>query len=506
MKRILLFLVCILCMSGALWAQSRQLSPMVNIKGVFKSDYQDVKKGTPFVLQRVVKVKSVKERGVSRTQAVLVVDGVQIGLPVDQFDLIELQPADKNDFWQGWQLSTDLVSYYEKKGYQESLRKEQAQEADDYVRELEKSKLFYDDAAVEDYVQCLLLSIIPEQMAVYREGVPQVGVLKSPSPDMLMLANNTLLVSTGLLSTLDTEEELYALLTREVAHYVLDHAIITVNKNLARARRAEFWGSVVDGVVAATEEILYERYDYYVPGMFFATNDVVQALVNDRIRNRMGLDYSEKQEEEADVVAMQFLKLMGRNSDALISALGKIHAYYEREKDSEALSKYGIYGTLPKRLEKLGSVQALPQDRSYLKKTAGVVSFEAALQDYNKHYSQAQFIAMKNIRNEVACPDDYLMVARSFMKLYNTPESNAECLSYLTKAEETAQVSNLNVCKMKILLLLRENKQMEAVEQLRQYQELLNTMYQQPHSEEDAQWMAAEHSWAEKLLNRTYML
>lgn len=105
-----------------------------------------------------------------------------------------------------------------------------------------------------------------------------------------------------MLTTLDTEEELYAVLSREVAHYVLDHAIITVNKNMARVKRAEFWGAVMDGVVAATEDYLYERYDYYVPGLIFTTNGVVQALINDNIMNRMGLDYSDKQEEEADDV------------------------------------------------------------------------------------------------------------------------------------------------------------------------------------------------------------
>lgn len=506
MKRSILLLAFILMGYGFLFAQSRQLSPVVNIKGIFKKEYQGIKKGTPFVLQRVVKLKKAPEQGVSRTQAVLIADGMQFGLPMNLFDMVELQPDDKNTFWQSKQLSNDLISYYEKKGYQEAMRKEQAQEANEYLRELEKSNLFYEDAAVEDYLQCLLLSIIPEKMAVNREGVPQIRVLKSPSPDMLMLANNCLLVSTGMLTTLDTEEELYAVLSREVAHYVLDHAIITVNKNIARAHRAEFWGAVLDEVVAATEEYLYERYDYYVPGLIFTTNNVVQALVNENIMNRMGLDYSEKQEAEADEVAINFMALMGKNREALVSALTKINAYYERERDVEALSKYGIYGSLSKRLEKLGKAPSMEEDRNYLKKVSGVVSFEAAMQDYNKNYKEAKRIAMKNIDNGMACSDDYLMVARSIMKLLNTQEANKECMTYLDKADEVAKVTNLNICKMKILLLLRENKQMDAVELLHQYQSLLNAMFQQPHSEEDARWIAAEHTWAEKLLDRTYIL
>lgn len=506
MKRSILLLAFLLIECGFLFAQSKPLSPTVNIKGIFKKEYQGIKKGTPFVLQRVVKLKKAPEQGVSRTQAVLIADGIQFGLPMNMIDMIQFQPDDKNSFWQSKQLSNDLISYYEKKGYQETMRKEQAQEANDYLKELEQSKLFYEDAAVEDYLQCLLLSIAPEQMAVNREGMPQVRILKSPSPDMLMLANNCLLISTGMLTTLDTEEELYAVLSREVAHYVLDHAIITVNKNIARARRAEFWGAVMDGVVAATEEYLYERYDYYVPGLIFATNDVVQALVNDNIMNRMGLDYSDKQEKEADDVAINFMNLMGKKKEALVSALAKINAYYQREKDTEALSRYGIYASLPARLERMGKVSDLEEDRNYLKKTSGVVSFEAAMLDYNKNYKASRLMVMKNIDHGMACSDDYLMVARSIMKLSNTPEANKECLSYLNKADEVSKVTNLNICKMKILLLLRENKQMEAVGLLHQYQSLLDAMFQQPHTEEDSRWIAAEHTWAEKLLDRTYIM
>ncbi|MCD7924399.1 MAG: hypothetical protein LUI85_06785 [Bacteroides sp.] len=262
----------------------------------------------------------------------------------------------------------------------------------------------------------------------------------------------------------------------------------------------------MDGVVAATEEYLTERYDYYVPGLIYVTNDVVQALVNDNIMNRMGLDYSTQQEREADRVAMAFMDLMGKNKEALVSALTKINTYYERQRDAVALSKYGIYGSLSKRLEKLGEAPVLEEDRNYLKKNSGVVSFEAAMLDYNKDYKESRRLAMKNIDNGMACSDDYLMVARSIMKISNTPEANKECMSYLDKADEVAKVTNLNICKMRILLLLRENKQMDAVDLLHQYQSLLDAMFQQPHSEEDAQWIAAEHTWAEKLLDRTYIM
>ena len=240
MKRYILFLLVAMLECGIMFSQNnRPLSPMLNISGEFKRDYKDVKKGTACILQRVIKLKKPIGQEESTLQAVVVVGGVQVGIPMEELDVLKLIPADKTSFWQTAQLSNDLISYYEKKGYQGGMRQEQAREADDYMKELEHAKLFYDDAAIEDYLQCMLLSIIPEKMAVLREGTPLVRVLKSPAPDMLMLGNDCLLVSTGMLTALDSEEELYAVMSREVAHYVLDHAIITVNKNIARAKRAQ---------------------------------------------------------------------------------------------------------------------------------------------------------------------------------------------------------------------------------------------------------------------------
>ena len=240
MKRYILFLLVAMLECGIMFSQNnRPLSPMLNISGEFKRDYKDVKKGTACILQRVIKLKKPIGQEESTLQAVVVVGGVQVGIPMEELDVLKLIPADKTSFWQTAQLSNDLISYYEKKGYQGGMRQEQAREADDYMKELEHAKLFYDDAAIEDYLQCMLLSIIPEKMAVLREGTPLVRVLKSPAPDMLMLGNDCLLVSTGMLTALDSEEELYAVMSREVAHYVLDHAIITVNKNIARAKRAK---------------------------------------------------------------------------------------------------------------------------------------------------------------------------------------------------------------------------------------------------------------------------
>lgn len=508
MKNILttLLLICATCYT---WAQ-KPITGHLNIQGNIRKDCEltcgsFLKKGTPAILQYVTKLKKYDEAE-SAYQAVLWADGKQRYMSINRLEELFLtERLNKNQFWQLVELS--MVKYYAKNNDHKDLRREQILEAESYIKELEKANLFYDDAAIEDYLQCLMLEIMPETH-VFRKDLqkPVVRILKSASPDIMTLSNNMLLISTGMLTTLDTEDELIAILSREVSHYLLDHALITVKKNIARANRAKFWGAVADGVVAATEEFLYERYDHYTPGLLFATNDIVQSLINQNIANRMGMDYSESQEKEADKWAVSYLENEGRNTSALCSALHKIKAHYQRDKTSDALTKYGIYGTLLDRVNSMEPPVEQPEDRKYLRTMMSVVSYEAAMHDYNKDYPNAQRLAMKNIKHSLATADDYLMMARGLMKQSNTPENNAECMLYLDKADMVSEVEDVNITKMRILLLLREKNHKEAIEQLKKYQQLLDIMYQQPHTEEDAQWITEEHAWAKKLLERIFML
>ena len=509
MKRILI-ICCIVCSAFYSLSAQKPVSDILNIQGVIKKDYQLkdgslLKAGTPSVLQSAVQLKKY-DNGESPYQAVLLVNGRQRHMPIHALkDHFQTEKSDKDQFWQLVQL--EKIKYYIKNKDYSNLRREQILESESYIEELEKANLFYNDAAIEDYLQCLLLDIIPQKHAFHREiSQPVVRVFKSAAPDIMTLSNNMLLISTGMLTTLDSEEELMALLSREVTHYLLDHALITVRKNIVRARRAEFWGAVADGVVAATEEFLYQRYEHYTPGVLFETNHAIQVLINEDIVRRMGLDYSEEQEMEADRYARRFLENNGYNPESLSAALHKIKDYYKRDKGSDALTKYGIFGTLLKRVEKMENPQSLPEDRKYLKTMMSVVSYEAAMHDYNQDYENSRRLAMKNINHALETPYDYFIVARSLMKQTNDPATNAECLFYLDKADMISETEDINITKLRILLLLRENKQTQAVEHLKKYQRLLDIMYQQPHTEEDAQWITEEYQWAQKLLERIFIL
>ena len=508
MKR-LIIAMCIICTTFGYLLAQRPISNSMNIQGVIKKDIETrdetfLKEGTPAVLQFITKLKRF-DHGEEAYQAILLANGKQYYIPLYKLkNHFHTQEMTNEEFW--YYVLSDKVKHFTQDSEYDNILREQILEARKYIEELEKANLFYNDAAVEDYLQCLLLEISPTKHLFHREIIqPTVRVLKSHTPDIMMLSNNMLLISTGMLTTLDSKEELRALFCREVSHYLLDHALITVKKNIARARRDKFWGEVAKAVIEGTEEYLYERNDYFNPALFLDAQQAVDALVNQKIAQRMGMDYLEEHEKEADKYAIEYMENKGHNSNALYSALYKIKAYYENDKSSDALSKYGTYGTLLKRIKNIKAPQELPEDRKYLKTMMSVVSHEAIIYDYKKDYKNSFKLAMKNINNSLGVSDDYLIVARSIMKQNNTSESNEECMLYLDKADMISETENVNITKMRILILLREDKREKAVEHLKKYQKLLDIMFQQPHTEEDAQWITEEHAWAKSLLERIFI-
>ena len=92
------------------------------------------------------------------------------------------------------------------------------------------------------------------------------------------------------------------------------------------------------------------------------------------------------------------------------------------------------------------------------------------------------------------------------MKQDNSAESNLKSWEMLKKAESLSEFSNVNISKQKILLLLRDNKQKDAVAEVNQYIQMLNDIKQTPHSETDELWLAKECHWATTLMKQLYIL
>lgn len=346
-----------------------------------------------------------------------------------------------------------------------------------------------------------------------------------PEPDVFMLPNGTLLISTGMLCTLDSEEELEAILANEVAHCVLEHSLYNVSRTEQRARRAAAWGValsivgfVADIVSVATVDDSYYHQNHMsdfsaLVGLGATIGSVASlatadAAINSQAMNHLGLTYKRKQERTADQIAKQYLAYNNISPHALASALTKIRKFYATEGKTHDLPRFESCKTLQERIKVIGrSDEELPQNHYYRKSISVVATFNATIYLNDGQYKQAEKQVQKNIDEHLASAHDYVIFVKARMAQENTTESNEACMLLLDKARKIATSTNLEINKQEILLLLRMKKQARAADALQQYMEMLHDYAQQGQLVDDERkWIEEETGWVEKTLEQIHLL
>lgn len=440
--------------------------------------------------------------------------------------LIKAQPTETDslktpsEFWQKICRNNQMDDYFQRKSHRR-LQEKLNEASQRYLEEL--GQILYSDAYVTDYVQSIFAQVSPEETDRNKVGYPAIDILQSPVPDAFILPNGTMLITTGLLCTLDSEEELKAIIATELAHYVLNHPV----RNVLRAKRANAWGVALLTVAtigaAALDATAENSYDYNddnhtaetlaacvtaITGVgAVAAIATADALTNPPRLGDLGMKYTREQEYEADRVATLYLTSTNIPTNALPSALKKIRAYYEEEPHYTHPTRYNDKKALKKRIKRLAPDEEFPHNHYYRKAISDVLTFNAAMYQNDRQYQRAEQLVWKNIHENLASDYDYLILVKSRMARRNTAESNQECLQLLEKARALSPSPNLDINKQKILLLLRMHKQAKAADVLHEYLEMLRNYCQQNNIHDDERrWIEAEAGWAQKTLNKIGML
>lgn len=502
MKRLTLILIIGLLPIMAFAERPTDLSGPIAIKGVLLKPYQNYPEGTEFVIRQVIKMRPIAPSN-SGIYYALQINHTQFAFPQESMDMVKLNtPENNKEFWQQVYLRYHMYEYFNKKGHHNELRKEIDEECSDYLDKLKD--IAYQDDYITSYVQSIFAKFTATGIDPNRKDYLNVRVIQSPDPNAYMLPNGTMLVSTGLLCTLDSEDELAAIIVEEMAHYVLDHQIRNVYHAQRSAERAAFWGSILSATADAAFDVAYWNDDDKALGIgVIASIGSIATLLSVHVIDRLGMDYTTGQENAADRIAREMLTFSGMNPDGLSSALSKIVDYYNTQRRRNDLMRYGSIKNLEKRITKSGGETKRLSSHLYLKMTSDVVTFNAAMNIADQRYTEVEKLIQKNIDNHFATDNDYVILAKSKMALYNTQETNEECLSLLQKAQTMAGSSpNLDIYKQKILLLLRMNKQIQAADTLKEYVELLTQFQSQGTAGEDKDWTAKEIDWANHLLDK----
>mgnify|MGYP000392893955 CR=1 FL=1 len=81
-----LFFLCTACTGMIAQKHITSLSPSIYIKGIVKDDIGSIKAGTPFTLQRFVKLTQYQPTDPNYRQAVLIINGRQQGVALNNMD------------------------------------------------------------------------------------------------------------------------------------------------------------------------------------------------------------------------------------------------------------------------------------------------------------------------------------------------------------------------------------------------------------------------------------
>lgn len=494
MKRILSLLI-IACISLGTFAQRKDLTPRIDIEGVLKTTYQSFPKGSPVLVMGVISLDTREHKGIYLSAAI---NNVQVPIPSDKArKILELHPKTMEQFWMAEYIKADMLGYYDSKGYSRSLRNELVSESDEYMDGI--SDLYFDDAYVETYIRNIFVKVAPREFNNKRAEQANIKIVQSPTPYANMLANGTLLLSTGLLSTLDSEEELSAIIATNIAHHVLDHPVINVKKQISRARRAEFWGGFMVVVAGGLEIALTETNDNYFPGGILLTAAVADEALNYSAAQRLGMGFSNKQIKEADRLAKEYLKFSEIEPAALSSALYKIADYHIQ--NPKTISNEN-FNNLKQRLKDLGDPRKSLESTLYQRRMCSVNTLNGIIQLNSNNYEAAAKLAEKNIRNKLATDEDYVVLVKANMQFAVTREENEKCLELIQQGKAASEIPNLELYKQEILVLMRLDKQKKANEVLTQYANMLTEFKENATNTDDSEWATREINWASKLHNQ----
>jgi len=476
--------------------------PNFKINAVLKADYKGFEEGSDVIVYGINSSNLANNQSTNTRRSVHLVEinKQNAYIPSDSVAyLLEIPPFNVESFWQDEYSNYKMPKYYKKKGYRSSIRRELMDDADEYVGSL--NGLFYKDEYIQDYIRTIFNGIIPRQLDENRPERLNIEILQSPNPDAYMLPNGTLIITTGLLSTLDSVQELTAIVASEAAHYALDHHVMTVVKERARLRRAEIWGVVLAGLATGVEVALIDNNENYIPGGLLITAGVAGELLTASAISQLGMGYSEEQIYDADDVAIKFLIQSGMDPAVLNSALAKIRTYYKEAKDEYALSRLGGYGNVDQRIHRLRTPITI-SNREFQKKMSGVTTANAIMQLNSKNYQAAEKLARKNVDNKLANSEDYYILIKANMNLTNTPEDNLRNLELIQAGKRLSPGPHLGLYKQEILLLLRLDKQGQAVEALNRYMNMLSEFKKETANSDDTRWANEEIGWGNRLYNQ----
>jgi beta-barrel assembly-enhancing protease len=497
----LIVLICFLIYAGSAYSQTWTYS----ISGVVKrkiSILGATEKKSDLEIGEKVTLLNIQNNATYGIYYIVLSEGVAVRVSISDLKKIEFEkPKDKDELWKVVRINSGLDEYILSKGYQYEMRNDLEDETIEALQNLEKYYGFFKDEYLEDYVQSLFYKIHSITLNDGRPGNLTVKILKSSAPNAFSMPDGTVIITTGLLSTIRSEDELIGVLAHEVAHFVLDHQIVNINKAITRQKRAEFWVGFTTVVAAASEAYITAKNDFYPDGNLTAAANIISSSIANSINERIGATYNNEQELEADNAAGMVLTFLNRDPKALSAALTRIFKYSEQNGDYLALSGSGTHPSLSGRITKIGKTDPNKFNNIKYDQVISVVNTYNSISEYDlRHLETSLYLSSRNIESGVGTEDDYILKAMTIRLLYDSPEKNQEALDLINKAKVLNIAPHNYIFKQEGLTLIRLGRLKEAGDAFKTYLKNLE------NEKDNSGNLFDEIDWTKKMINKVSML
>ena len=502
MKTEIIVLTTLLFLTGSLYAQTSMNFRLKASKGL-----SSIKKDQEFVIDSVTYDPRYEPKTAvvssTKTESTYIISATQGGKSTQLVALnlprnVDFTPIEDNlsNYWFAKNLATlktisEIDDLY-------STRTEMEDEANRYLNTLSRYDLLYDDPYLESYLYSIVSKILPSHRA---DGFPydlRVVIVRDESMNACVFPNGMMVINTGLLAEMHTEDELVAALAHEIGHFVGNHALVNVRKREKAEARAEFWAAFATGVAAVAEGV--SAYNgYYTGGSLTVGTAILSSAIAYDALKRLGLEFSREQEKEADKMALDALKYLGYDKNGVATLFQRMTEAYNAEGNWAAYYLTGDHPSLERRIEETGTPYKRT-DSEFEKKISFAVT-EAAISKYNRgRFTQALKHVSQNINNGVATDDDYLIKALCTLNLYNDDKHNKEALSLIQLAKDINH-QNSNILRTEIIASLRCNDNKQASVLLSTYLQNLNESMSEISNKESHiySFLSSEYEWARKM-------
>jgi Zn-dependent protease with chaperone function len=405
-----------------------------------------------------------------------------------------------NQIWEIFLIKSNVYKNLSNRGFQYDIRSTLNDDNNDYLKKLIETDQFVRDDYFEDYLYSISNKIHKGVLMDGRQGNVNFKIIKNPTPNAFCLSNGTIILTSGLISTIESEAELVAILSHEIAHFILDHPILNINMQIDRKKRAEFWATFATIAAGAADVYLGTKNNYHPTGILTYNVAMASAILANEVLVRLGLVYSQTQETEADNISREIVESLGYSNKSLGVALTRI------KNNLLITGNYNIFssdGTHPEINSRIGST--IPPeviksfvDKKYLKYSSFINSLNAQIElDAYAHHLNAEYISNRNIENGFGIETDYLVKAKVLRRLNNSDESNQMSVKLLLKAKELNVNPNPLINKE---LGLTYNRLMNPIEANKSFEAYLLNLKSIEKTQNNSEIYTNEIEWVKQMI------